>query len=80
MDRPEGTEVSSKTNKVYVMLTNNTRRKAEDRQSLGRERLRPHHRDDAGRRRPTRLVYVGLQKGSRGTDAGVVDQDGDPLV
>jgi uncharacterized protein len=30
MDRPEGTEVSSRTNKAYVVLTNNTRRKADD--------------------------------------------------
>ena len=29
MDRPEGTQVSGRTNKIYVMLTNNTRRKAD---------------------------------------------------
>lgn len=30
MDRPEGTEVNPKTNAIYVMLTNNSRRKPEE--------------------------------------------------
>ena len=57
MDRPEDVQPHPASGKIFVILTNNERRKPEQSrqgQSAAREQLRPHHRNDGTRRRPHR--------------------------
>ena len=57
MDRPEDVQPHPTSGKVFVILTNNERRRPEQIDKANprpRERFRPYHRDDGARRRPRR--------------------------